>query len=206
MANKDIRIPPQDLDAEQSVLGALMIDKSAIASVDDILMEEDFYKKANGIIYGAMFKLWGENEPIDILSVTNKLRGVKELKDIGGEAYLAELVNSVPTASNIAHYSRIVQRKRILRDLIGASYDIAQLGYREEEDIDVLLVTDKKKFAKLKKEIENINIINIKKLHPIYQTKKDLEKNSLFLDIVLPVSNLASDKDIHFSITLTGDY
>jgi len=93
MANKDVRIPPQDLDAEQSVLGALMIDKSAIASVDDILAEEDFYKKAHGIIYGAILKLWGDNEPIDILSVTTELKRSKQLNAVGGSSYLTDSQN-----------------------------------------------------------------------------------------------------------------
>jgi replicative DNA helicase len=133
------RIPPQSVEAEQSGLGSLMLDKDAIMKVVDFLLPKDFYRDTHHRIYKAMVDLFERREPIDILSVSNKLKEVKELKNIGGEAYLAELVNSVPTASNILHYSKIVQRKRILRELIGASYDIAQLGYREEEDIDVLL-------------------------------------------------------------------
>lgn len=139
MANKDVRVPPQDLEAEKSVLGALMIDKSAIASVDDILTEEDFYKKAHGIIYAAIFKLWGDNEPIDILSVTTELKRTKKLKDVGGSAYLTELVNSVPTASHITHYAKIVKEKSILRDLIKVSATMTEDAFSEQEDLDQLL-------------------------------------------------------------------
>ncbi|OGY57744.1 MAG: replicative DNA helicase [Candidatus Colwellbacteria bacterium RIFCSPHIGHO2_02_FULL_45_17] len=139
MANKDVRIPPQDLDAEQSVLGALMIDKSAIASVDDILAEEDFYKKAHGIIYGAILKLWGDNEPIDILSVTTELKRSKQLNAVGGSSYLTELVNAVPTASHIAHYAKIVKEKSILRDLIKVSSAVAEDAFGDSGDLDQLL-------------------------------------------------------------------
>ena len=139
MANKDVRIPPQDLDAEQSVLGALMIDKSAIASVDDILAEEDFYKKAHGIIYSAILKLWGDNEPIDILSVTTELKRSKQLNAVGGSSYLTELVNAVPTASHIAHYAKIVKEKSILRDLIKVSSAVAEDAFGDSGDLDQLL-------------------------------------------------------------------
>ena len=133
------RIPPQNVEAEQSVLGSLMLDKEAIMKVVDFLAVKDFYKGTHQAVYKTMINLFERREPIDILSVTTKLKETKSLEEAGGQAYLAELVNSVPTASNIAHYAKIVQRKRILRELIGASYDIAQLGYKEEEDIDVLL-------------------------------------------------------------------
>jgi replicative DNA helicase len=133
------RIPPQNIEAEQSVLGSLMLDKDAVMKVVDFLTVKDFYKGTHQAVYKTMINLFERREPIDILSVTTKLRETKSLEEAGGQAYLAELVNSVPTASNIAHYAKIVQRKRILRELIGASYDIAQLGYKEEEDIDVLL-------------------------------------------------------------------
>lgn len=121
------------------MLGCLMLDKDAILKIVDFLQVKDFYRSTHQAIYRSMVDLFEKRDPIDILSVTTRLRETAELEKIGGQAYLAELVNSVPTASNIAYYSRIVQRKRILRDLITASYDIAQLGYREEEDIEILL-------------------------------------------------------------------
>lgn len=139
MASKEVRIPPQDLDAERSVLGALMIDKGAIASVDDVLVEADFYKKSHSIIYGSILKLWSNNEPIDILSVTTELKRTKKFKEVGGSSYLADLVNSVPTASHINHYAKIVKEKSILRDLIVVSASVAEDAFGEQEDIDQLL-------------------------------------------------------------------
>lgn len=133
------RIPPQNIEAEQSVLGSLMLDKDAILKIVDFLQVKDFYRDTHQKIYKSMVELFERREPIDILSVTNKLKGSKWLQDVGGQAYLAQLVNSVPTASSVAYYSKIVQRKRILRELISASYDIAELGYRENEDVELLL-------------------------------------------------------------------
>jgi len=136
---QDLKLPPQDLDAEQSVLGALMIDKDAIFSVADILNPADFYKKAHGIIYEAVLKLWEKHEPIDILSITAELRRDEKLKEIGGSAYLAELVNSVPTSSHILHYGKIVKEKRILRELINASAEITESAFHPDDDLESIL-------------------------------------------------------------------
>lgn len=136
-----LRLPPQNLEAEQSVLGALMIDPSAILQVAGILEEQDFYRGGHQKIYKAMLELFGskKEEPIDILSVSNKLREMNELENIGETSYLTSLVNSVPTSAHVVHYAEIVKRKRILRDLISASYGIGRLGYEEKENIDDVL-------------------------------------------------------------------
>jgi replicative DNA helicase len=156
------RIPPQNVEAEQSVLGSLMLDKDAVMKVVDFLLPKDFYRDIHHTIYSAMVSLFERREPIDILSVTNKLKETGDIKNIGGQAYLAELVNSVPTASNITHYAKIVQRKRILRELIAASYDIAQLGYREEEDIDVLLDEAEKRIFGISEKSLSQNFIQVR--------------------------------------------
>ncbi len=136
---KDLKLPPQDLDAEQSVLGALMIDKDAIFSVADILVPSDFYKKSHSLIYEAVLKLWGKHEPIDVLSVTAELRRSENLKEVGGSAYLTELVNTVPTSSHILHYGKIVKEKKILRELISASAEIAESAFHPEDDLESIL-------------------------------------------------------------------
>lgn len=156
------RVPPQNAEAEQSVLGSLMLDKDAIIKVADFLTPKDFYKGTHEAIYKAMIELFTKREPIDILSLANRLRETGELTDIGGEAYLAELVNSVPTASNVMHYAKIVQRKRILRDIITASYDIAQLGYKEEEDIDVVLDEAESKIFRISERSLNQNFLPLR--------------------------------------------
>ncbi len=131
--------PPQAIEAEQSLLGGLMLDKAAIAKVADVLIPRDFYKDLHQRIYETMLELFEKSEPIDILTVANRLAEKKLLETVGGNAYLTELVNSVPTAAHVAEYANIVRHKRILRDLIDASYDIGALGYDEAEDIDVIL-------------------------------------------------------------------
>lgn len=134
-----LRMPPQDIEAEMSVLGALMLDGNAITQIADILAPEDFYRENHSLIYSAMADLFEGRAPIDILSVASRLKEKQQLEKVGGHAYLTELINSVPTASNAKHYAEIVRKKRILRHLIEASNYINQLGFREEEDLDFLL-------------------------------------------------------------------
>lgn len=122
-----------------SALGSLMLDKDALFKVVDALSPHDFYKPIHQEIYQAMLDLLGRREPIDILSVTTRLREKEKLEIVGGSAYLTSLVNTVPTATHVTHYASIVRRKRLLRDLIDASHHIAQLGYREADDVEELI-------------------------------------------------------------------
>lgn len=133
------KLPPQAIEAEQSLLGCLMLDKAAIIKVADFLRAEDFYRKNHQDIYAACLNLFEKNEPIDFLSVSNRLKEKKLLEEVGSNTYLTELVNSVPTASHTLNYAKIVHRKKTLRDLIDASHDIAGLGYNETEEVDKLL-------------------------------------------------------------------
>lgn len=133
------KVPPHDLEAEMSVLGSLMLDKDAIIKVADFLRPEDFYYKKHEDIYRVMEELFSQGEPIDIISVSSKLRAKNLLEKIGGPAYLTELINVVPTASHIITYGKIVQKKRILRDLISAGQDISLSGYEEEKESEDLL-------------------------------------------------------------------
>jgi replicative DNA helicase len=136
MAKQKVKIPPQDLEAEQSVLGALMLDKNAAASVADLLEPNDFYKKAHGVIFQAIIHLWDKQEPIDILSVTSELKKMQQLSEVGGSSYLTDLVNSVPTSSHILHYGKNVKEKRVLRDLINISASITEDAFSSEGEID----------------------------------------------------------------------
>jgi len=133
------RLPPQNIEAEQSVLGALMLDKDAIIKVADILKPDDFYRGSHNNIYQIMVDLFEKNEPIDLLSLTNRLEEKKQLEDIGGASYLTSLVNSVPTAAHVAHYAKIIKNKKVLRDLIDSSYKITELSYQEPDDIESLV-------------------------------------------------------------------
>jgi replicative DNA helicase len=133
------KLPPQNVEAEQSLLGCLMLDKESIVKVVDFIKSEDFYKGAHQDIYQAMYELYEKSEPIDILSVSARLKEKGRLDDIGGSAYLTTLINSVPTATHISNYGKIVRQKKILRDLISASEEIGLSAFDEAEDVDILI-------------------------------------------------------------------
>ncbi len=133
------KVPPQDLDAEKSVLGALMLDKNAILRVVDFLEDKDFYVPAHQRIYASIVELFEKTSPIDVLTVANKLKDKNQINDIGGSAYLTELINVVPSAAHIAHYGDIVKQKRVLRDLLTTSAQISEEVFSNQEDPEELL-------------------------------------------------------------------
>lgn len=139
------KLPPQSIEAERSVLGSLMLDTSAIVKVVDFLVPQDFYKGTHQNIYQGMVELFQRREPIDLLSMSTRMKERGNLEEIGGNAYLTELINSIPTASNLLNYAKIVQRKKILRDLISASHEIGLMGYNEDEDTEMLVDQAEKK-------------------------------------------------------------
>lgn len=141
MAMDDIeKIPPQSIEAEMSFLGSLLIDKEAMLKVADIAKVEDFYKEAHAKIFEAILELYAKNEPLDLLTLVNRLEEKGQLEHIGGRAYLAQLTNAVPTASNIVHYASIVHRKATRRRLLSAAQEITALGFQEEmDDIEQVL-------------------------------------------------------------------
>ncbi len=122
-----------------------MLDSAAAYIAGDLLTPDDFYSEKHRIIYKAMLDLYEKKEPIDILSVSSRLKEKKQLKNTGGRVYLTEMINTVPNASNAKHYAEIVHKKRILRELIESSNHISQLGYDEERDVDELLDEAEKK-------------------------------------------------------------
>jgi replicative DNA helicase len=152
---KDLKLPPQNIDAEKSVLGALMLDKDAIIRVANLIRQGDFYKDIHNLIYETMLDLYEKREPIDVLSLSNRLEEKGQLDSIGGSSYLATLVNTVPSSSNVVHYAKVVQKKSTLRKLIETASEIVELGYREEEDVEKLLdQAEQKLFAVSQKYIK----------------------------------------------------
>lgn len=133
------KLPPQNIEAEQSVLGCLMLDKDAIFQIADILKPADFYKPVHQFVYQAMLELYEKREPIDVLSLSNRLIEKKQLDEIGGHAYLTDLVNAVPTAAYVKFYADIISRKALLRRLIDSAAKITQSAYEESEDVEVIL-------------------------------------------------------------------
>lgn len=131
------RLPPQSIEAEQSVLGALLIDRDAVIEVAELLRPEDFYRQAHGTIYAAVIELSERREPVDLVTVSEVLERQGLLDAVGGSAYLTSLINLTPTAVNAVYYARIVERKAVLRGLISAAGRIAGIGYDEAQDVEV---------------------------------------------------------------------
>ena len=129
------RLPPQSLEAEQSILGSVLIDRDALVEVAEFLRPEDFYRQAHGLIYAAMLELHERREPVDIVTVSEVLERNDQLEQIGGRAYLTSLGNETPTAVHAAQYARIVERKAVLRNLISAAGKIAGIGYEDPAEI-----------------------------------------------------------------------
>lgn len=127
----DVKVPPHSNEAEGSILGAILIDKDAVIAVADFLRPEHFYNEINGLIFKAILDLYEERSPIDIVTLTDKLKKNRDLTKVGGAAYLAELVNKVPTAANVEKYGLIVKDSCIKRQLITSSAKIADLAFDE---------------------------------------------------------------------------
>ncbi|MEX0652265.1 MAG: replicative DNA helicase [Candidatus Paceibacterota bacterium] len=134
--SKNLRIPPQNLDSEKALLGSIMLKPEAMHDIIDMVKPDSYYSEKHRIIYNSMLELFEKNEPIDILSLSTKLKEKKHFDQIGGGSYLTELVNFVPSASNIKHYADIVQKKFMMRNLINAADHISELGYDEDTDIE----------------------------------------------------------------------
>ncbi|RJP45594.1 replicative DNA helicase [Candidatus Parcubacteria bacterium] len=140
MAKKaDIKLPPQNLEAEQNVLGSILIDKNAIFKVADLLFPKDFYAPANEKIYEIILELYEKRQPIDILSLTNRLKEKELLQGVGGSSYLADLTNQVTTASHVLHFATVVKEKKVLRDLIEASAEITESAFEPAQEVEDLL-------------------------------------------------------------------
>jgi len=142
MANKEVavgKIPPQNIDAEKSLLGAVLIDEETLADISEHVTTKDFYEKRHSVIYGAMMSLFEKHRPVDLLTLTEELKRKKELELIGGSTYLTELTNYVPTAAHAEAYAELVAQKAVRRRLIKASGEIAEMGYDEQTSTQELL-------------------------------------------------------------------
>ncbi|MDI3340208.1 MAG: replicative DNA helicase [Sphaerobacter sp.] len=133
------RLPPHNLEAEQSVLGSLLIDRDAVIRVASFLKAEDFFRGSHGTIYQAILDLYNRREPPDFVTVVDELERRERLDQVGGVAYLTELMNAVPTAVHVEYYARIVERTATLRRLIDAGSEIIRIGYDESLEVDEAL-------------------------------------------------------------------
>ncbi|MEY2970073.1 MAG: hypothetical protein RLZZ599_446 [Bacteroidota bacterium] len=139
------RVPPQALDLEEAVLGALLIDKNALSKIVDILHSNAFYKEQHKLIFKAVVNLFGENQPVDILTVAAELRKSGEMKQAGGEVYLAQLSQKVSSAAHIEYHARIILQKHIQRELVRISSEIIESAFDETTDVLELLDSSEQK-------------------------------------------------------------
>ena len=126
-----VRVPPHSKEAEESVLGALLLDKDAIISVAEFLLPDDFYDERHKDIYKAVISLYEERTPVDVLTVTEKLKQQKDIKKVGGASYLTDIANKVPTAAHVEHYGKIVKDLSIKRNLMQAASKIVEMSLNE---------------------------------------------------------------------------
>ncbi|MEX1159129.1 MAG: replicative DNA helicase [Thermomicrobiales bacterium] len=133
------RLPPHNLEAEQSVLGSLLIDRDAVIRIASYVKSSDFYRSAHGLIYEAILTLYNKREPTDLITLVDELRRTGRLDDTGGETYLTELIAAVPTAVHVEYYGRIVERTATLRRLISAGTEVVDIGYTEAMDVEQAL-------------------------------------------------------------------
>ena len=163
------KLPPQSIEAEMSILGGILLENEAINRVLDVLVPEDFYRETHRKIMRAMIELNEHREPCDLITLTTMLKKRGDLEEVGGGAYLATLVDFVPTAANIAYYSKIVKEKAILRTLIFAATEIITQGYDEQIEIEQLLDNAQK----------NIFDISENKLKPAFYPVSAILKDAI---------------------------
>lgn len=179
MSQDQYKLPPQNIEAEHSLLGSLMIDKNAIIKVVDFLKSNDFYKKNHQDIYSAILTLFERREPIDLLSVSSLLKERGQFESTGGSAYLSELVNSVPTASHVTNYAKIVQKKRVLRNLIESSQEIGSLAYEGSDgEIDSILDFAERKIFSISEHSMSQSFVSVK--DSLEETFERIDKLSKF--------------------------
>ncbi|ADI28368.1 replicative DNA helicase [Geobacillus sp. GHH01] len=167
------RIPPQSIEAEQAVLGAVFLDPTALTLASERLIPEDFYRAAHQKIFHAMLRVADKGEPVDLVTVTAELAALEQLEEVGGVSYLSELADSVPTAANVEYYARIVEEKSLLRRLIRTATSIAQDGYTREDEIDVLLDEAERKIMEVSQRKHSGTFKNIKDV--LVQTYDNIE-------------------------------
>jgi replicative DNA helicase len=157
-----LKLPPQNLEAEQAVLGSVLIDKNAIFRVSDLLVPNDFYLPQHERIYEAILSLYEKHQPIDVLSLTNHLKERELLKEVGGSTYLADLTNQVSSASHVQHYATIVKEKKILRDLIKASAEIGEAVFNSGDEVEDLLDDVEQKILSISQKSLPQNFVSLK--------------------------------------------
>ena len=176
------KVPPNDVEAEQAIIGSMLTDKDAVISAVEVLKAEDFYREDNKIIYEAILNLYSRSEPIDIITVKSELESMGKIDQVGGIEYLAELPEKVPTTANAMKYVKIVEEKSTLRQLIKTANEIIELGYSPTEDVeDIMEGAEKKIFDVMQQKnqkgyepIKDVLVESFTKLEELYNRKQHI--------------------------------
>lgn len=185
MADSIKKVPPQNLEAEKSVLGGMLLDNESAFNVSEGLKSKDFYNKQNQLIFQSILDLIERDEPADLITLTNEMKTNGLLDQIGGVSYLAQLVDAVPTAANIDYYAKIVREKSILREVIHAATQIATTGYSESTDINDFLDEAEKTIFRVSEAQHGSSIAPIKEVvkESFAQIEKNYERKELITGI-----------------------
>lgn len=157
-----IRVPPQSLEAEQAMLGSICLRPEAIHEITDIVREDDLYSEKHKIIWRTMLELMGKAEPIDLLSLSSRMKDKGELDRVGGASYLSELVQLVPSASNVRHYASIVQKKSMMRKLIEAGEHISHISFAEQGELEEIIDSAEKRLFDVTNSIGSHKFVHLK--------------------------------------------
>ena len=176
------RVPPQNIEAEQSVLGAMLIKKEAITQAQELLRPDDFYREAHRIVFETMLELAGDNEAVDLVTLTEALRKKEMLEKVGGISFITALANYVPTAANIVYHAQIVKEKSELRHLIDAATEIASAAYEATDDVKDIMDDAEKKILAVAADqtggafepIRNIVIDTVGRVETLYENQGGL--------------------------------
>ena len=174
------KIPPNDVEAEQAVIGSMLTDKEAVSAAIEVLKPEDFYREDNRIIFEAILSLYGRSEPIDIITLKSELSSMGKFEAVGGLEYIAELPDKVPTTANVEQYIKIVEEKSVLRNLIKTANEIMTLGYDQTQEVDSIIDgAEKKIFEVMQKKnqkgytpIKDILVETFTELEQLYNQKQ----------------------------------
>jgi replicative DNA helicase len=158
------RIPPQNVEAEQAVLGAILLDGDALVTAMERITSDDFYRGSHQRIFEAMIELNADGEPVDLITLTARLQDKQQLEEVGGVSYLSELANSVPTAANIDYYAQIVEEKSMLRRLIRAATQIVSNGYASGEDVSGLLSDAERRIMEISQRRSGRGFVSIREV------------------------------------------
>jgi len=174
------KVPPQSIEAEESVLGGVLLDNTALDRALEFVVADDFYREAHRKIMRAMIELNQRGEPVDLVTLVDALKARAELPDVGGAAYVAELAEKVPTAANVGYYARIVRQKSVLRSLIHTATEIATRGYESGADVDQFLDDAEHKIFEISERkvrpqffrIRDIMVDSMKAIEQLYERKE----------------------------------